>query len=386
MPQSEKVLRTMSNIIKLLFYVRHFSLSGSGAENDALFLCLSLAKRGYDVHVIAETYDNFKEITIHQGFENRAAIISTVMPDITIDLCFEFEADIHRLGGGLHQTFLHDSLSAYSFPFRLIKQFGYCMPRHINKLKKQKTLLQGKESAFLTISNAIAQQAVQTGAAQSSVTTLYNCVDTIRFQRETILQYRDEMRSKWGLESTDIVCLFIAHNLKLKNLRLLEKVFSRIYSRNPSLKLVLVGKRKPAHLPNYLRYQETTNAIEKVYAAADILLHPSYFDSFANVVLEAMSCSIPVIVSDRSGISELIESGENGIVLPVVPVENAVNNWTAAIEGLSKNHQRRSEIGSNARITAMLHQPAAYLDYYEELIHNIISGKHSANQDSKHER
>ncbi|MBT4818361.1 MAG: hypothetical protein HON70_21815, partial [Lentisphaerae bacterium] len=49
----------------LLFFVEHFRLAGSGAENDAVNLCRSLAERGYRVHVLADTADDFENITVH---------------------------------------------------------------------------------------------------------------------------------------------------------------------------------------------------------------------------------------------------------------------------------------------------------------------------------
>jgi len=52
------------------------------------------------------------------------------------------------------------------------------------------------------------------------------------------------------------------------------------------------------------------------YAAADVLLFPTTFDSFAIVTVEAMSAGTPVITTIQNGGSEIIEEGRNGWVLP----------------------------------------------------------------------
>lgn len=53
------------------------------------------------------------------------------------------------------------------------------------------------------------------------------------------------------------------------------------------------------------------------YRAADILVHPTLEDSFAMVVLEAMSYGLPVIVSGQRycGISALLEGGREAVLL-----------------------------------------------------------------------
>src|SRR5262249_28387622 len=50
--------------------------------------------------------------------------------------------------------------------------------------------------------------------------------------------------------------------------------------------------------------------------SAQCLLLPSRVDAFGLVVLEAMACGVPAIVSDTVGAKELIEEGHNGFVVP----------------------------------------------------------------------
>ena len=51
------------------------------------------------------------------------------------------------------------------------------------------------------------------------------------------------------------------------------------------------------------------------YAAADALVAPSREDSFHLPALEAMACGLPVVVSARAGVSELVEDGRHAIVV-----------------------------------------------------------------------
>lgn len=68
--------------------------------------------------------------------------------------------------------------------------------------------------------------------------------------------------------------------------------------------------------------------IGKHYSACDIFVLPSIRESFGIVFLEAMYCGKPVICSSQSGISEIIENGEQGyIVQPDDPGDLKQKLW-----------------------------------------------------------
>jgi UDP-glucose:(heptosyl)LPS alpha-1,3-glucosyltransferase len=55
--------------------------------------------------------------------------------------------------------------------------------------------------------------------------------------------------------------------------------------------------------------------IEKVYLASDIFSMLSKFDTFGMAVLEAMSASLPVVISENVGAKDLVRDGMNGYVV-----------------------------------------------------------------------
>jgi glycosyltransferase involved in cell wall biosynthesis len=50
--------------------------------------------------------------------------------------------------------------------------------------------------------------------------------------------------------------------------------------------------------------------------AARLYVHPSYNDGFAYAPAEALACGVPVIVSEDTGMKDLISRGGNGLVVP----------------------------------------------------------------------
>ena len=67
--------------------------------------------------------------------------------------------------------------------------------------------------------------------------------------------------------------------------------------------VMFLGKRAQDTLPYY-------------YSAADVLVMPSFYESFGMVALEAMACGTPVIASQVGGLAFLVRDGETGFTVP----------------------------------------------------------------------
>jgi UDP-glucose:(heptosyl)LPS alpha-1,3-glucosyltransferase len=95
-----------------------------------------------------------------------------------------------------------------------------------------------------------------------------------------------------------------------------------------------------------------THRIERTYAAADIFLFPSFYDTFGMVTSEAMACGLPVIVSAAAGVSEWIIDGRNGIILRS-PWD--ADELSAAVARLLATPALRDQFGEQARETVEAH-------------------------------
>ncbi len=82
------------------------------------------------------------------------------------------------------------------------------------------------------------------------------------------------------------------------------------------------------------------------YHAANFFVLPSRVEGTPNALLEAMSCGLPVIVSDGApGPLELVEDGVTGLVVPV----NDAAALAAALRRLASDGELRSRLGEAAR-------------------------------------
>lgn len=118
--------------------------------------------------------------------------------------------------------------------------------------------------------------------------------------------------------------LFIGPIHLRKNLNNAIKAFS-IYKRyfNDKSKLVVTGSHMWRSLGNTKQFEINDDVVftgylsnhelYKVTSAAICLLYVSYYEGFGMPILEAMSCNVPVITSNRSAMPEV--AGDAAIVI-----------------------------------------------------------------------
>ncbi|HQY88339.1 MAG TPA: glycosyltransferase, partial [Tepidisphaeraceae bacterium] len=154
------------------------------------------------------------------------------------------------------------------------------------------------------------------------------------------------------------VVLFLARPAREKGLDLLIPAFVRAKLENHVL--VIVG-----HDPQrteYLREIETLisklhardrvilagakHGAEKLacYRGAEVFALTSHFESFGNVVIEALAAGTPVIVTRGVGLSREVERGEVGLV-----VDHTIESISAAIEKICNDPTLRAQFASRAR-------------------------------------
>lgn len=82
----------------------------------------------------------------------------------------------------------------------------------------------------------------------------------------------------------------------------------------------------------------------KYYNASSVFVLPSLADSWGLVVLEAMACGLPVIVTENTGSNEAVQDGENGFIIPI----RNVDTLQEQLLYLYNHPQHRVEMGRAA--------------------------------------
>jgi glycosyltransferase involved in cell wall biosynthesis len=113
-----------------------------------------------------------------------------------------------------------------------------------------------------------------------------------------------------------------------------EKLEKAVYSQNMQKQVKLLGYVK-------------RNVLIRLYQNATVHVVPSHYEGLPTVILEAMSCGLPVVATNVCGNKEVISNGENGFLVP----PKSPKLLAEAILNLLGNVSLRNRIGRAARKT-----------------------------------
>ena len=134
-------------------------------------------------------------------------------------------------------------------------------------------------------------------------------------------------------------CLVVIGGEAISDNDLLSTEMARIHALREQYGLndlvAFLGKRSQDTLPYY-------------YSAAEVVVVPSYYESFGMVALEAMACGIPVVASQVGGLAYLVQDGITGFTVPVDDPQALADR----LMQLLSNPALRTSMGKKAEQTA----------------------------------
>jgi UDP-glucose:(heptosyl)LPS alpha-1,3-glucosyltransferase len=155
------------------------------------------------------------------------------------------------------------------------------------------------------------------------INVIYNGVDLQRFNPDNKNEYRKVIRERLSL-GEEFVILYISNNFRLKGLLPLVKALGELKKSRNNFKALIIGRgrdssyRKIAKKLNCLEnlmFLGHVKDIEMYYAASDIYVHPTFYDSCSLVVTESLASGLPVITTRYDGASGVIDNGIDGFVM-----------------------------------------------------------------------
>ncbi|HLW59429.1 MAG TPA: glycosyltransferase family 4 protein [bacterium] len=135
---------------------------------------------------------------------------------------------------------------------------------------------------------------------------------------------RGTARSQLHLPADAKVLLFVGRLIAEKGVDHLLDAMPRVLSRCPDARLVVVGegeersrlmqRGRDLHLGEHVVFvgAQAHAEVIRYMRAADLFVLPSLVESFGIVLIEAMSCGLPIVASNIMGIPAVVEDGING--------------------------------------------------------------------------
>jgi UDP-glucose:(heptosyl)LPS alpha-1,3-glucosyltransferase len=366
------------DVLDVALVVEHYLPKRGGGERYVVDLATGLADRGHTVTVYAAEHDNddpritLKTVPVakHPKWwrKSRFAKRSRVALDGGHDI-------VHAVGkalgftvlnphGGVERFWLGQHLRAYDRAWERwwATLRRYCTPRHwVLRGVERRQYTAPQLQRVIAISDMVRDHIRQGyGLGPEKVNVVYNGVDLERFHPRVRDEHRAAQRNAWGVGDDEVCCLFVGNNFRLKGVRCLVEATARLRAEGAPVRAVVVGREAPGRLTalaarlgvaDQVQFVGSEPQVEKAYAAADVYVHPTYFDACALVTFEAMACGVPVITTRWNGASGIVTPGEDGAVIDDAADIGAL---TEAIRGYL-DAGRREMHGRAARTAAERH-------------------------------
>ena len=321
-------------------------------------LSKELIKQGHEVYVITYPHPDLKDIDgIHvigtSGLNipgirglmfkiNAKKALEKLVNEVDIDIIhghYLFPAGAAACEVGSKHNIKTYVTAHGSDMFEMYKKQSFMRP-FIKKVLK-------KADVVFAVSNALKQEILSTKVSgiESKTRLYWNSVDINKFSKD----------NKNLLESNGKpIVLFVGNIIKRKNVNLILEAKKES---NVEYEVVVVGDGpllndlknnvEKENIPD-VRFLGSRPDVENIIPGCDVLVLPSFSESFGLVLIEALACEKAVIGSDVGGISEIITDDVGLLINP-----NDASTLASAIDKVIGDDEFRQNLSSNARKRAI---------------------------------
>ena len=216
---------------------------------------------------------------------------------------------------------------------RLLKLFSLA-PRHVSSVRNERIGGRRREKVFrltaflddytTTNSRNAAESLVCRNVLDKRRTVVVpNSVDVTRYERDT--GDRWALRDQYGIDRSRFVWIIVARMVENKDYGTLFEAMAALVrsGMNPLLRVVGVGRLfertrrmvRDMQLDDCVEFLGARTDIPDLLNASDGFVLSSAWEGMPNVILEAMSASLPVVATNVGGVSELVIHRRTGYLV-----------------------------------------------------------------------
>ena len=228
----------------------------------------------------------------------------------------------------------------------------------------------------IAVSDSLRQLAVSLGLPEDKGIVVGNGVDTAKFQPVD----RQTARARYGLPDEAKVLITVGALVERKGFHRIIDCMPALLERHPHLHYLIVGGASPeGDMEAELRAQVARlglvgrahflgpippEELKWPLSAADVFVLATRNEGWANVILEAMACGLPVVATDVGGNREVVAHADLGAIVPYgdpAALAQALDN------ALSRDWNREA-IQAYARDNDWAKRVEALLQVFEDVV------------------
>ena len=290
-----------------------------GGEVQVLLLMTGLAARGVQQTLWCPPGAAIGERARQRGFEVR---------ELRMGSYLSF-GSVLRLRSGLREhdiAHLHTGRASWlgSLAARLAGVPRVITRRTMRKVRpgwRSRLVYGGDRVAVVAISNSVADVLRSGGVDEARLSVVLDSVD---LDRIPIKLGRDAVRAALGIAANEVLALGVGKLSVGKGFDVLVDAFAQLGGL--PLKVAVAGdgperealaaRIRDRGLQGRFSLLGQRSDVGDLLEACDLLVMPSRHEGLGNAAMEAMGRSRAVVTSRAGGLSELIDSGSNGLLVP----------------------------------------------------------------------
>lgn len=314
----------MKNILVIIT-----KLSNGGAEKAITLLASNLSKK-YNVKIVA--FDNSK-----QDYSTDVEIIDlkTRITNNKIKKIINFIIRIYKVRR-IKKTYNID----YTISFLPGPNIVNCFTKYKDKIiisvrniqsKLKKSYFReianqisfNKADKIVTVCESVKEDISNTyNVKNEKMITIYNTYDENKISEQ---KFEKLDKQELTIFKDNFVVITIGRLIEQKGQWYLIRAFKEVVKKIPNAKLVILGR---GELKNYLQKVIEKNGLEssvylygfkrnpyKYMYNSDLFVLPSLYEGMSNVLLEAMSCELPIIATNSEGGNKEILQNDYGTLI-----------------------------------------------------------------------
>ncbi len=220
----------------------------------------------------------------------------------------------------------------WSIALRRVTNVGLVMSQHIGIAKKNdilhKFFYKRLDAAIAVTKFLYHRMRARLPVSNEKIHLLYNGVDLSRFRRDI----KSEIRKEFKIPKNKILFVSVGNLSPNKGVYDFIEAGKELLKKYKNIHFMWVGDDKYSGVENfyeklnmrlneynidkYFTFAGYRNDIPEILKASDVFVLPSHNETFGIVYIEAMAMAKPVIGCRAGGVSEIIDDGINGFLVP----------------------------------------------------------------------
>lgn len=275
--------------------------------------------------------------------ENKIDVVQTHLFDLSTNslmLLLPYTTDLRLLFWTVHNVDFGPAGSHVSRPKRIVYRSVYRLASRM-------------ANGFIAVSDKVKKAMVEeVDSIEDSITVICNGVDVKRYGHPLD---KTKVLSELGLEAGAYSVAVVGTLKEQKGHRYLIEAMSSIVPQYPNCHLLVIGdgelreelqaQTERRQLGENIHFLGNRHDVTDLLAASDLFVLPSLWEGLPMALIEAMASGLPIVATQVSGTTQVMLSGETGILVP----PGDTQTLTGAILEMLSNPERARAMGVAAR-------------------------------------